>query len=217
MDAEWAVKNSRIMEFRELEATFFEPDDEYLRDSVEKSAKVKKHIHETPGKSLYMVTGVKVARGAKSIVRARKAVGVTAKLGVDASNFSGVPVQGGPAFKTENSKAEHFQFGGSSDFVYAYRLLRIIPKPRGVFKTKRFEKGAETLGNHAEFTEDVDRIDDDESSPREMIVKITDVELDTSDYGALPSTLPFDATSMLLDDELDDGECMCILPSADED
>ncbi|KUJ11255.1 uncharacterized protein LY89DRAFT_536265, partial [Mollisia scopiformis] len=140
--AKWARDNTDLLEFRELEASFFEPDNEYLQKSVENSQKIRDHINKTPGKSLYMVTGVKIAHGARSIIQVRNAVGVDVKLGVDATPFTGVPVQGGPSFKIQDAHGERFQFEGSSDFVFAYRLLRIIPKPKGVFKIKRHEKGA---------------------------------------------------------------------------
>ncbi|KAF8856771.1 hypothetical protein BDZ45DRAFT_803907 [Acephala macrosclerotiorum] len=213
--AKWARENNHILEFRELEASFFEPDNEYLQQSVAKSEIVRDHINKTPGKSLYMVTGLKIARGARSIVQMRQAVGLDVKVGADALPFTGVPVQGGPAFKIDNALGARFQFDGSSDFVFAYRLLRIIPKPHGVFKVKRHEKGAEILGNDDQYLEDKDH--QDELQPAAMDVEISAVELDSLDYGALPTTLPFEVSSTAVKDDADDTSCMFIVPNTKED
>lgn len=214
VDANWAQENSDILEFQELEACFFEPDDDYLQKSVHSSQKIKEHINKTPGKSLYMVTGLKIAHGARSIISNKHAVGLDLKLGVDAGPFTGAPVQGGPTFKIMDARGEMFQFQGSSDFVFAYRLLRIIPKPKGVFKVKRHEKGAETLGNEDHYVED--KAHEDEPTFEEMDVDITAVELDNSDYGSLPKTLPFDVNEIVAQDEVDGAYCAFIIPSEEE-
>jgi hypothetical protein len=214
--ARWATKNSHILQFRELEANCFEPENDYLQESVLSSETIQTHIKKTPGKSLYMVTGVKIARGARSVLQEKQARGVNARFGVDATGFTGVPAQGGPQFKVEATHHEKVQFGGSKDFVFAYRLLRIIPKPHGVIKKKRFEAGATTLTNDDAYIEDADQAEDGELESEGQVVELTTVELDRSDYGSTPDTLPFKVdTQDAVEDELGDTDCVFIIPKTD--
>ena len=212
-----ANSNSDIFEFRKLEASFFEPDPEYLKRSLANSQNIRDHIDRTPGKSLYIITGVKIARGARSVIRAEQAVGMDVRLGADATMFTGVPVQGGPAFSFENARGEVFQFGGSSDFVFAYRLLRIIPKPKGDFKTKRHEKGAETMETSGDYKQDVDRDHEPEPTTATRNVGDMQMDLDSSDFGTMPELLPFEVDYMVLKDDIDGGECVFVIPTEDED
>lgn len=212
--AKWATENSHVLQFRELEANCFEPENEYLQESVASSEAVRTHIKKTPGKSLYMVTGVKIARGARSVLQEKQAMGVNARFGVDAKAFIGVPAAGGPQIKSESTHHEKVQFGGSNDFVFAYRLLRIIPKPHGVIKKKQFEAGANTLSNDDGHVEDASGVEEGEPESGTQDVEDSTVELDRSDYGSTPATLPFEVdTKTVVEDELDDDvDCVFIIP-----
>ena len=219
----WARENSDVLEFRELEASFFEPENDYIQRSVAASKEIKEHLKKTPGKSLYIITGVKVARGAKRIVHANRSGGIEASIALDATPFIGAPIQLGPRFEFENARHEKFRFEGSSDFIFAYRLSRIIPKPHGTFETKKHERGAQTLRNESsdEYVEDVDEDHEANEASNATDVKIIGYMLDSSDYGANPATLPFEAESMIVKDELDDqlgdNACTFIIPNTQED
>lgn len=76
-------------------------------------------------KRLYMITGIRVARGAKLQQEASKTVGGDATVGVDLVTFTGAPVTAGPGVDFSNTKTEKYGFEGSSDFVYAYRVCEI--------------------------------------------------------------------------------------------
>lgn len=218
VSGKWVTEHSHILQFRELESTCFEPENNYLMDSVASSETIRTHIKKTPGKSLYMITGVKIARGARSILQEKKARGLGAKSGVDATAFTGAPIQGGPDFKIETAHYEKVQFGGSKDFVFAYRLLRIIPKRSGVIKKKRYEAGTTTFGNDDEFVEDRDQREETIPELAAEPAEFTATELDRSDYGAMPTTLPFEAEARkVMEDELDDTDCLFIIPQTGED
>lgn len=162
-----------------------------------------------------MVTGVKIARGARSIVQAKQAVALDVKIGAGATPFIGVPVHGGPAFKIENAWGERFQFGGSSDFVFVYRLLRIIPKAHGVFKVKKHKKCAKTLGNNDQYLEDKDY--QDKLQPAVMNVEISAVKLDSLDYNAMRTTFLFKVSLTAVRNNVDDTSCIFIVLSTKND
>ncbi|PMD44780.1 hypothetical protein L207DRAFT_579707 [Hyaloscypha variabilis F] len=218
VSAKWVTEHSQIFQFRELEANCFEPEDKYLIDSIASSEKVRDHIQKSPGKSLYMVTGLKIAHGAKIVLQEKQGHGLNAKLGVDATVLTGGPVKGGPAFMINNSQHTKMEIGGSKDFVFAYRLVRIIPKPRGVVKKKRHEAGATTYGNDEEYVKDFVQEEEAEYEPGVENIEIAAVGLDRLDYGAMPATLPFKVdTRKVREDEVDDRDCSFIIPQREDD
>ncbi|KAN0108874.1 hypothetical protein V8E51_008616 [Hyaloscypha variabilis] len=115
VSAKWVTEHSQIFQFRELEANCFEPEDKYLIDSIANSEKIRDHIQKSPGKSLYMVTGLKIAHGAKIVLQEKQGHGLNAKLGVDATVLTGGPVKGGPAFMINNSQHTKIEIGGSKE------------------------------------------------------------------------------------------------------
>ncbi|OAG01997.1 uncharacterized protein CC84DRAFT_1053504, partial [Paraphaeosphaeria sporulosa] len=143
-DAELASMKheSDIFHFKELETSFFEPDDAYVEASVVGKEAVAEWVKRNPRKSVYMVTGIKVARGAAHLCARAKGVNVDLRPGVDATPFSGVPVSGGVLAGVGKEKGEKTWFSGSSDFVFAYRLRRILVKRQTVSQSKDYVKGA---------------------------------------------------------------------------
>jgi hypothetical protein len=228
VSASWAHEHAYLLQFRELETLFFEPDEKYLTQSLQNAVEIMQYIKSHPRRSVYMVTGLKIARGAACGVKAKQALGLGVKLGADATAFTGVPVQGGPAFKTEGEKSEAFYFDGSSDFVFAYRLRRIIVTYKGNIKGKSYEKGAETLGNHHEVDEDDDREENEEEEDLHggntaLDPEISALFLEDVDFGT--NGVPFEATSVEvkeegLDEDNDDDDnatCTLIVPGEKED
>jgi hypothetical protein len=108
--ASFAQENRSRMEFDALETHSFEPADEFLKCSVD-SEKIREYIGKYPTKSVYMITGIKIAKGAKCVASARQEGGVKAKVGVDAMPLTGVPVKGGPRIKIGTSGLEESWFG----------------------------------------------------------------------------------------------------------
>jgi hypothetical protein len=140
----WSRKNVEAFQFDELETTFFEPDLEYVQASVvgPERGSVADWVKDNRGKSVYMVTGVKVARGAQHLRVNSRGVDVDLKPGVDATPFIGLPLSGGPQVGAGRSKGNVTWFSDSSDFVFAYRLRRIIIKRRAVSKSEDYIKRA---------------------------------------------------------------------------
>jgi len=199
----WSQQHTDVFQFEELETQFFEPELEYVQASV---AGVAKWVKANPRKSVYMVTGVKIARGAQHLTAHAKGIDFDFKPGVDAMPFVGVPISGGPLVGAGRKRGEMTWFSDSSDFVFAYRLRRIIIKRQGVGKSKEFIKGATVMdadGNLAPVS------GMSPLKPRDLNedMEIVSVENSQHDYGSNGYQLD-GYSSQPARDELDDEECI---------
>ena len=89
---------------------------------------------------IYMITGVKIARGATVNMIKEHEVGGKMHLGVHGAP-AGVPGAVGPKVAISSKKTEGPSFRDSSDFVFAYRLREIFYQ-KGQVKHKEYNKGA---------------------------------------------------------------------------
>lgn len=211
--ASFAEKHGHQMEFAALETHFFDPDDEFLRNSVNSEKKIKEYIGKFPTKSVYMITGLKIAKGARCASFERQEGGVAARVGVDATPFTSLPVDGGPRVRIGSSGSEEHWFGTSSDFVFAYRLSRIVVTFKRKIKGKNYEKGAETLGvgDRNEVREHVDDFYTGDDMTNREPNEVGLIYLDKSDFGT--NEVPFPSTSTEVKDELDNILCKLLIPS----
>jgi hypothetical protein len=76
-------------------------------------------------KRLYMITGVRIARGARLSRKDSKARGGNAKTMVDLAAVSPVPLKVGPEVHVMRENEGSYSFNGASDFVYAYRVCEV--------------------------------------------------------------------------------------------
>lgn len=139
--------------FECLETTQFIPTKPYLQACVE-SDNVRQFL-ETSWfrKPVYVITGIKVVRGAQA--NTQKSRGVTGTLGVEVDGTlvtSGVvPVSGGPELEASVSKKSKASWAGSSDFVFAFRVSKVwVDRMTGqVEREEEYLKGA-MLGEEQE-------------------------------------------------------------------
>jgi len=221
VDVNHASQDASRMQFERLETQLFDPDDEYLRKAVLEPGptgeRVRDFIKSNPRKAIYMITGVKVAIGARGALLSRTALGGGLRLGVDATPFSGVPVSGGPAVGADRVLGRQIAFGGSSDFVFAYRLRRIIVGKS--IRGREHNRGAMVLTR-----EDASPVIVGESTPTEEAeIEIDDAYFESKDYRpddqssvafkALPSVDDgMDGEAVGADDEDDYyGDCTVIV------
>ncbi|KFY29999.1 hypothetical protein V494_08333 [Pseudogymnoascus sp. VKM F-4513 (FW-928)] len=127
-------------------------------------------------KRLYMVTGVRIARGAKLSQQTSKATGGGVKGGVDFTLSGMVPVSVGAAKGWESTKSTGYSFDAATDFIYAYRLCE-IHYGKDVF-VKPFNKG-DTFG--VDSSED-EGSSEDEDDTDEQQHRILIEGIDVSDY-----------------------------------
>jgi hypothetical protein len=144
-DVSVGVKQGRddIYKFRQLETKCFEPDTAYIENSL-KAEGVIAYISATRCKKpVYMVTGVKIARGASVTSKTLKGYEAMIKVGFDGTTLTGVPISGGPKFETNNTKEREVKFDNGSDYVFAYRVVKIQLSGDGNVKGhKDYVKGA---------------------------------------------------------------------------
>ncbi|SCV55568.1 uncharacterized protein FFB14_14194 [Fusarium fujikuroi] len=122
---DWNNANDVSHTCERLDTYSIEPTDNYVKESVKAVAAeaVKRR------QRLFMVTGVKIARGAVGSISSSRRVGGGARAGFGGESF-GVPFDGGPQFNISRDTYDEETYGESSDFVFAYRVRRII-YPKG--------------------------------------------------------------------------------------
>jgi len=125
-------------------------------------------------KRLYMITGVRVARGAKLHQKGSESIGGNAGVGVDLGAFGVAPVTVGVGGAGQSTSSENYGFKKSSDFVFAYRVCE-IHYGKDVY-VKPYNSG-ETFGTNDGG--DGDTLSEDEE---EKLQKIIVEDIETSDY-----------------------------------
>lgn len=148
------VERSSTWQFAMIECQIFTPRAEYVTQAI-RSDDVQNHIrgfsHDSAiRKRLYMVTGVRIARGARKTEEVTHEVGMHVKAGVDLAALVGVPVTVGVEPGVERETAEAHSFLGASDFVYAYRLAEIH---YGKHAADRANKPGLTADHHKDHDE----------------------------------------------------------------
>ena len=156
LDAEahvtWRSSKGATYDFKKLDTDFIDPTLEYYKSSVVVPS-VAGHIIDTKfTKPIYMITGVRIARGAEVEQAHSKEAETHLKIGVDGTT-AGSPVTAGPELNISSSAAESTSSKGSSDFVYAYRL-REIYYSKGRLRHREHNKGATLQGLGGSSTEE---------------------------------------------------------------
>lgn len=194
----------------ELDTQFFEPNDDYVARSAGRD-KVKEYLQQHPFKPIFMITGLKIVRGAKYSSTTSTYVEGAAQVGFDASVFSGVPVQAGPKMKVTKSRAEQMWFDGSADFIYAYRLQRVIVTwRRRTIKNNLYSVGANTLSHGDDLEEENEEVIDEDI---EGDAEIEDISLDDCDYGSVkPIPSEFELRQAI--DEEDGVDCQVLIKTS---
>jgi hypothetical protein len=131
-----------------LETMVFDPDIEYVRQAVN-STSVKAFMEASQyALPVFMITGLKIARGASTGSSATRAA--SQKLGLS------VPVGGvsiGPSLDATQKRFEGTSFEGSTDFVLAFRVRRVRFK-KGQLEQKIYTKGASMMDGDEGAKED---------------------------------------------------------------
>jgi hypothetical protein len=113
--------------FEHLETKYFLPDDEYFSQVLE-DAGAKAYLHVHRGKQpIYLITGIKIARGASVVTESSRDQSVKGDLKVDLTTV-GAPVDLGPDASLRSEEKKGISYGGSTDYIFAYRLTRIKKK-----------------------------------------------------------------------------------------
>jgi hypothetical protein len=174
-----------------IDTSFFVPSIEYLQKSVAPQGVVN-HLKASRWRNpdLFVITGIKVAKGAKIVLGKKKSVGGAASGSFDGKS-SGLPFKAGGSASAEAVTDESTEFTGDN-FVLAYQLRKIICKKGKVVGSEEYKDGA-MLGN--------------EDSVKQLSVEIESVaehEATANDINEEAETFPF------LEEDKED--CVVVIP-----
>ena len=190
---------AEIYKFRELETKFFQPTDDFL-DKIVLLPQVLRTLTESKyRKPVYMITGVKIARGAMVRREVAGAWRSSAKAGIDGEP-TGLPIDmtvGGEALKTTKEKES---FSNSSDFVFAFRLRQIF-----------YKKGRERRIRNRDYTDGaLFATGSEENNAGEAKVSVLGLANSDVTPNDIESTDGILEQLPALDDD-DEEECQCVL------
>ena len=197
------LEDSSVLKFKRLETLFFSPDPspEYVKSSMLQPI-VKQNFENNLRKTPYMITGIKIARGAEGIKRKVREANGNAQVKIN-GRTGGESTSGGPQIRWKRSLMNGETFTASSDFVFAYRLrkIKIIRKTMDI-ESKDFVQGA-VYHEGLEATEDQDTEDTSE---------IVSASLEDRDLGIISDTknIPLDWTIATVKDEEDEEDCVTV-------
>jgi len=127
--------------FKTLETHFFIPEPGYIQQALADPG-VQAFLEATgKRKPLYMITGIKVARGPEVSKEIVTEIGIEAGVEADLSAVTMAPVTVGTGVGWQRGKKVDVGFAGGSDYIFAYRLIKIKLRRKGVV-SERFAKGA---------------------------------------------------------------------------
>jgi hypothetical protein len=130
----------------ELETHCFNPPQEYV-ESVIGLPEVQEYVTTSEFKvPIYMITGLKVARGASMCGGTKRS-----SKGTTAIDALGELARVGPGARLQHATIDRESFEGSTDFVLAFRVQRIrFKRVEGAFQirdAKTYTRGAKMLGD----------------------------------------------------------------------
>lgn len=79
--------------------------------------------------TLYMITGIRVAEGAKMVMKKQHSIGASGKAKFDGSQ-TGLPMKAGGQGHLKNVTVQHDAFKRASDFVFSYKCNKINYWPK---------------------------------------------------------------------------------------
>jgi hypothetical protein len=151
-----------------LETEFIEPTQKYVEDSVLTVPKVKGWLDQRKlTGAVYMVTGVKIAKGVKFANKKVRKVGVGGAATVDLTALTSAPMSAGPTGELEKAVEVAESYTSCSDFVWAYRVQRVYISWFGG-KVKAKEKVGGDLAGVGSGYEAEEDDEDEEGEPQEI-------------------------------------------------
>ncbi|PTB38998.1 hypothetical protein M441DRAFT_60206 [Trichoderma asperellum CBS 433.97] len=183
-------KNSSAVEemwsFNNLQTQWFIPSDEYIKQSLQQM-EVQNFIAQNYSwlrrTKLYMVTGIMIAEGASSTIKAAEQNELHLSLGVD-TPLPQVPVTVLPQLGLEGASGVAKSQGKSDTVVFAFQLRRIKISPAGDVAHAQYTDGA-LLSVHKDTGSDkrsyqivMDGIDDSDVDPAEFGLEGSSLDVD---------------------------------------
>lgn len=161
----------------ELETSYFNPSPEYV-ERVVALPEVQQYVTTSDFKvPVYMVTGMKIARGASIKTGTEHSFQGTAAVEVP-----GDAIRLGPEARFARSKTAQECFADSSDFVLAFRVQRIrfkkVDGEHRVRDARTYTKGAKMLGDTVHLSSPTHRLSDLE----EDVIASSGIDKNANEY-----------------------------------
>lgn len=126
--------------FKTMSTEEFYPDDDFVVKALSSPIALRSLKQR---KSLYVIVGVKTVSGAVVKRSQSKHIGGDLNVSVDATLAGSlVPISVGPFIKEKSGNKESLSFGGSDDFVFAFRVHKLSMKEPGDVRQESFIRGA---------------------------------------------------------------------------
>lgn len=164
VDVEHSNKTANAFEFGTVTTLAFEPTQEYVQEAI-KAPAVQTWLREpkqrfAPVVSLFLVTGMKLVKGARIKYSTSQSTMVTGNIGIDVTAL-GMTL--GPKGHWISTTDDGTEFNRESEFVFAFRVKRLKLGRR--LKVEEYNKGAfmavggEQEDDESVLVEDVDGSD----------------------------------------------------------
>ena len=137
----FANEESETFKFERVETKYFTPDRRFVETSME-GDDVRDFLRKSKFKAnVYMITGIKIARGASVTYTKLREKGLHVQIGIDATPM-GVPIGLGPNIKVKGGLKESTTFKSAEGFVFAYRLRELFYTRKQELVDRQFDRGA---------------------------------------------------------------------------
>lgn len=145
-----------LYSFEELVTREAYPTEDYLAMMVKKGA-VRKYLERFDFKKpVYIVVGTKTVSGTNVKHVAKQDGRTECKLSVDLT-LTGAPTSLAPGLDAKNKKSDSIEFKGSSDFVFAFRIRKILVSREFTIKDQDDVEGG-ALGDYDDEEEEAIKI-----------------------------------------------------------
>ncbi|PON27915.1 hypothetical protein TGAM01_v203052 [Trichoderma gamsii] len=184
LDADHLSKSKCTFAFDEVKTMSFEPTPEYVAEAM-KAPTVQQWLKEpkqrfSPVVSLYLITGMKLVKGANVKYSSSGTLGVTGRFGIDVPQYD---ISVGPRGRwTAPTYGDGMESNPTSDFVFAFRVKRIRITRK--VKTENYTKGAFMAAGKEEDGDEIESIsvDDVDGSGFENVTVVHDAAEDDDVY-----------------------------------
>jgi len=199
------IKSGRSLDIEvdRLQTVMFDPSAEYLEETLNLPKNLAYLRDQRFKRSLYLVTGVKTAYGAKLTRSRSEQRGGDVKVGIS-PNVPGLEIGPTASYTQTGKVTERVQ--GPTDFVFAYRLNKLhYSRTRSKYVQQKFTSGA-LYSDEVDPEDEAEAVDAAESEGEEFAEVVGGI--DDDDAGRAEFKISGEAVF----DEEDGEPCIIILP-----
>ncbi|KFG83177.1 hypothetical protein MANI_002889 [Metarhizium anisopliae] len=133
--------------FKEMVTKESFPTAEYLEKMVNQGSVRKYLTNSNFEKPVYVVVGTKAVSGTtvKQVLKSQRSTNFNSSANL---TKAGAPLSLGPEFSVSNTKGDTVSFEGSSDFVFAFRIRKIVVNSQFEIQDEKDENEGTALGDY---------------------------------------------------------------------